>query len=92
MRPVEGYEVLAMIGFPELNWKYLPEIDVCVSLAGNAMSAYALGPFFMASASACGMICGATQHGSAPREASRSSVAADVDGVSSDSDDAVSSS
>jgi hypothetical protein len=58
VRPLEGWEALQLIGWQTDMWtpgRQRPPYDLAVSLAGNAFSACAIGPVFLASFGAIGM-------------------------------------
>ena len=51
IRPVEGFEAMAMIGYGLDLWDtdvQLPSYEMAISLAGNAFSAYSCGPALIA--------------------------------------------
>ena len=55
LRLLTGAEVMHFVGWPYNGWKEMPSYETCVSLAGNAMSGYALGPVLNATMCIAGM-------------------------------------
>ena len=58
LRALEGYELMALAGWPRDGWttdEPLPDRPTCTSLAGNAFSAFAIGPMLIASIAALGI-------------------------------------
>lgn len=59
IRPLEGFEYMAMIGWSPCEWRRnvgdMPSRSLCSNMAGNAFSAFALGPLVSASLAVAGM-------------------------------------
>ncbi len=59
IRPLEGWEYLALIGWAPNDFKsgtHPPSVKVCASLAGNAFSAFSVGPLLYSAFSCIGTI------------------------------------
>ena len=73
VRALEGYEVMSLIGWDLAHWRMLGEDkrvegDLCSSLAGNAFSAFAVGPILVVALSAMGCLSTVSTSGCSPED------------------------
>jgi site-specific DNA-cytosine methylase len=59
VRPLEGVESMALIGWDMQFWRqpqFVPSYETCVSMSGNAMSAFSIGPVLNATMAVAGFL------------------------------------